>query len=216
METAAQPVPPGKKDKTQRILIVMIFVLAAFILVCVGLIAFIAITRGNADQPRPMTLRHPSGETVPGGLTQQDLEQAIQLAKESGAGMLKGNQDTLNRNLDQMGQLILAGRLVELENEVDCLLLESHGSMCRVRLTEGMRNGQTFWVPKDCVSRGGEPTMGFCCASIYVRFIVTGAACGATLYFMQLRSFTMQIFLFIIGMIILNLLWVRLAAMLTF
>lgn len=206
METVdPQETPPARRNP-QRVLVAAIIVLGLFIVICLGLITYLTISQ-KAPEPRPMTLQHPSGEIVPGGLTQEDLGQAIELTRDSGLGAITGNHESVKQSLDEMGQLVLAGRLVELESGSDCLLLEARGSMCKVQMTQGARSGQTFWVPQEYVGKGGGQAMGFCCASIYVRYLVTAGACCWIIYLLRLRSIILQIIIFILGMVLLNLLW---------
>jgi hypothetical protein len=218
MDTVAPQQTPPKKDKLHRVLIAMVVLLSVFIVGCLALIAFVVIPH-RPTQPRPMTLQHPDGETIPAGASREDLEQAIRLTKESGIEMLKQNPDAVTQKVDEMGQLILAGKLVELASGTNCLLLESHGSTCQVQITEGLRNGQAFWVPRQYLThtyKDGQPTMGFCCMSIYLRYLITAAACCAGLYFLKLKSVILQIILFIIGMFVLNWIWVKIAVLLMF
>ncbi|MCI0498956.1 MAG: hypothetical protein L0Y36_04655 [Planctomycetales bacterium] len=218
MNTASPQQTPSKRDKLHRILIGMVVLLSVFIIACLCLTFFI-VARNSPVQPRLRVLVHPDGQTVPGAVTPQDLEQAIRLTKDSGKNLLRQNPEAVRQNLDEMAQLLLSGRLVELASGTDCLLLESSGSMCRVQLTEGLQNGQTFWVLRQYIGRAyeeGGPTMGFCCASIYIRYLVTAAVCRLGIYSLKLKGVFLQVVLFIIGMILLNMLWVRIAMLWAF
>jgi hypothetical protein len=217
---------PEKKDKLHRVLIAMIVALVVFIVVSVSLTVFIIVRQGPAE-PKPMVLRHPSDETVPAGVTQDDLEQAMQLTKQWVSDSVKGAfrggtpQDAAE-GIYPLQEMLADGRIVSIPNGTRCLLTDSGWKVCRVQMTEGPLDGQRYWVYRNCLSRLGDTEVpagcffGFMCASVYLRYLITAALCCAGIYALKLQSVFMQIVLFIIGMVVLNLLWARLAMLLMF
>jgi uncharacterized membrane protein (Fun14 family) len=49
------------------------------------------------------------------------------------------------------------------------------------------------------------------CASVYVQYFLSAAICCAGVYALKLKSMYIQVVLFIIGMLLLNLLWMQIA-----
>ena len=217
------------KSKLQGVLIALIFILAIFIIACLSLTVFLIVNRGPV-QPAPMVLYHPSDETVPAGATRGDLEQAKKLAKDWTASAFKGlfrggPQDPSSESmehLDAMGQMLATGRVAAIDNGTHCLLVDSRWNICQVQVTEGPYYGQTYWVYRNCLSSAGDMNAepgafcGFVCASVYLRFLLTAGICCAGVYLLKLKSVLLQVTLFIIGMLLLNLLWIRLALLLMF
>ena len=216
MDTTVQEQKAPPKSKLHKILTTVIIMLSVFIVASLSVSVYI-VSHHQPAQPRERVLVHPSEELVPAGVTPEDLEQAIQLSKEWAAEFITGDSETGREKLDEMGQLILAGQIAELENNTACLLLETHGTMCKVQLTESPRNGQTYWVPRQCVSRirtGQDIPMGFCCGAIYLRYLISAAVCCLGIYLLKLKSVFLQITIFIIGMLVINLIWVRIEMLL--
>ena len=218
MDTTAQNQKATPKSKLHKTLIAAIVILSVFIVVSLGVSIYI-VGRHQPIQPREMVLMHPSGEIVPAGATPEDLEEAMRLSKESAAEFITGDPESGREKLNEMGQLILSGKIAELKSDTACLLLETHGKMCKVQLTESLRNGQVYWVPRQCVSRvrtSQDIPMGFCCGAVYLRYLISAAVCCLGIYLLKLKSVFLQITIFIIAMVVLNLVWVRIEMLLFF
>ncbi|MBL7214788.1 MAG: hypothetical protein ISS71_03810 [Phycisphaerae bacterium] len=212
MDTDTAEKKPPTKSRLHKVLIIIIILLSIF--TAVSLCLIFALAGPTPAQPRPMVLRHPDGQIVPAAATPENLEQAIQLTKEVGAQMLQNDPESVRQKLDELGNMMLSGQLVELPGDTACLLLQADGSRCKIQVTEGPQNGQTFWVPRQCVRRvraniDGNIPVGFCCGAIYLRYLISAAICCVGIYFLKLKSVFLQITLFVIGMIIVNLIWIR-------
>ena len=83
MDTAGddQASAPNKKGKLNSVLIILIIVLSVFIVACLSLTVFLILRQGPVE-PKPMVLRHSTDAMVPAGVTRQDLEQAMEVAKD--------------------------------------------------------------------------------------------------------------------------------------
>ena len=96
-------------------------------------------------------------------------------------------------------------------------MTDSGWTFCQVKITQGPHKGQRYWVYRRCLSRPSDKEIpeglfcGFMCASVYVQYFLTAVICCAGIYALKLKSMLMQIVLFIIGMLLLNLLWARIA-----
>lgn len=222
---------PKKKNTLQRTLIIMIFVLLVFIIVCISLTAYIIIRQGPAE-PKRLVLRHPSNEMVPAGVTREDLKKAMELSKDWASDHIKGalsgaaqgdfsqsSQESLE-NLYSIDQLLSSGRIARIVNGTRCILTDSGWTLCQVQITEGPFNGQRYWVYRKCLSRVSDKEIseglfcGFMCASVYLRYFITAVICCVGIYALKLKSMFMQFVLFIAGMVLLNLLWARIAMLL--
>lgn len=62
--------------------------------------------------------------------------------------------------------------------------------------------------PKQTVPHNSLPIIGIA-ASVYVRYLIDALICATVIYFLKIKSIFLQIVLFILGMLILNLIWVR-------
>jgi hypothetical protein len=113
-----------------------------------------------------------------------------------------------------MGQLIMSERIVEVSSGTSCLLLESQPTMCKVQITEGLRKGQNYWVYREFVGypEAEEYTPGGVFASLCVRYLITGFICCVGIYYLRIKSILLQIVCFILGYIVLNLIWVRIVS----
>lgn len=221
-----EPSAPKKKDKLHHVLIAMIVALLVFIVVCISLTVFVIVLRRPAE-PRPMVLVHPSDETVPAGLTRDDLEQAIELTKQWVSDSVKGAFSGAAPEQSAGGvyaiqDMLADGRIVSIPNGTRCLLTDSGWKVCQVQVTDGPLNGQHYWVYRNCLGRVSNKEVpeglfcGFMCASVYVRFFITAVICCVGIYALKLQSVFMQFVLFIIGMVVLNLLWARIVMLLMF
>jgi hypothetical protein len=219
---------PKGKGKLHTVMVALIVLLSVFIIVCLSLTIFIIIRR-EPIEPRPMVLRHPSETMVPAGVTQQDLKQAMELTKDWAKSNIKGalsgaakedfnqaREDSLE-NAYPIWQMLESGRIVRVANETQCVILDSGWTFCQVKITQGPHNGQRYWVYRRCLSQASNKEVpeglfcGFMCASVYVQYFLTAAICCAGIYTLKLKSMLMQILLFVIGMVILNFLWARIA-----
>lgn len=217
---------PEKKNTLHRVLIVTIAALVVFIAVCLSLTVYLIVQRAAAE-PRPMVLRHPSGETVPAGRTRSDLEQAMELSKNWTSTYIKGafsdaGPEELAGAAYPIQEMLSSGRIAAIPNGTRCLLTDSGWKVCRVQIADGSLNGQRYWVYRRCLSRDGDTEIpsglfcGFMCASVYLRYLITAVICCAGIYALKLESVFVQFILFVIGMVVLNLLWARIAMLLLF
>jgi hypothetical protein len=230
MSTAAegQTSAPKKKDKLNRILTILIIVLSVFIAACLSLTVFF-IARQGPVEPKPMVLRHPSDTMVPAGVTRQDLKQAMEVSKDWAKTHIKGalsgaakgdfseaREDSLE-SAYPLWQMLESGRIARIANETRCVMVDSGWTVCQVKISQGPYKGQRYWVYRRCLSRPSDTEIpeglfcGFMCVSVYVQYFLTAAICCAGVYALKLKSMLMQIVLFVIGMLLLNLLWVRIA-----
>jgi hypothetical protein len=230
MNTAAenQTPAPKKKDKLNGVLIMLIIMLSVFIVACLSLTVFLIIRQGPVE-PRPMVLRHPSDAVVPAGVTREDLKQAMELSKDWAKSHIKGalsgaaqgdfseaREDSLE-SAYPLWEMLESGRIVRIANETRCVMLDSGWSLCQVEISQGPHKGKRYWVYRRCLSRPSDTEIpeglfcGFMCASVYVKYFLTAAICCAGVYALKLDSMLMQIVLFVIGMLLLNLLWARIA-----
>jgi hypothetical protein len=217
-----------KKDKLNGVLIMLIIVLSVFIAACLSLTVFL-IARQGPVEPRPMVLRHPSDAMVPAGVTREDLEQAMEVSKDWAKMHIKGAlsgaaegdfSQAREESLESaypIWQMLESGRIARIANETRCVMVDSGWTLCQVRITEGSYKGKHYWVYRRCLSRPSDTEIpeglfcGFMCASVYVQYFLTAAICCAGVYALKLDSMLMQIVLFVIGMLLLNLLWARIA-----
>ena len=220
--------PVQDKGNTHRVLFVMIALMLIFIVVCLSLTLYLVVRRGPA-QSRPMVLRHPSDSIVPAGATEQDLERMMELSKNWATSHIK---DTLNsaakgeptrmqdeslEKLNSIEDMLSSGRVIRIANGTNCLMTRSGWKRCRVSITEGPYSGQSYWVYRSCLSRpgnreaSGDVFCGFMCASVYIQYFLSAAICCAGVYALKLKSMFIQVVLFIIGMLLLNLLWMQIA-----
>ena len=157
----------------------------------------------------------------------QDLKQAMELSKDWAKSHIKGAlsgaaqgdfsqaQESSLKHLYSIDQLLSSGRIVRIANETQCVMLDSGWTLCQVKITQGPHNGQRYWVYRNCLSRPSSKEIpeglfcGFICGSVYLQYFLTAAICCAGIYALKLKSMFMQIVLFVIGMILLNLLWAR-------
>ncbi|MHC5088607.1 MAG: hypothetical protein ACYSOT_03255, partial [Planctomycetota bacterium] len=224
MDAPVQESLPKDKRNMHRVMLVMVGLLLFFIVVCLSLTLYLVVRQGPA-KPRPMVLRHPSDSIVPAGATEQDLERMMELSKDWATSHIK---DTLNsaakgeptrmrdeslEKLNSIEDMLSDGRVIRIANGTHCLMTRSGWKRCRVSITEGPYNGQSYWVYRSCLSRpgnreaSGDVFCGFMCASVYVQYFLSAAICCAGVYALKLKSMFMQIVLFIAGMLLLNLLW---------
>jgi hypothetical protein len=219
---------PKKMNKLNGILLMLIIVLSVFIIACLSLTVFFIVRQGPVE-PRPMVLRHPSDAMVPAGVTREDLKQAMELSKDWAKMHVKGalsgaaegdfsqaREDSLE-SAYPIWQMLENGRIVRIANETRCVMLDSGWSLCQVEITQGSYKGKRYWVYRRCLSRPSDAEIpeglfcGFMCASVYVQYFLTAAICCAGIYALKLESMFMQIVLFVVGMLLLNLLWARIA-----
>jgi uncharacterized membrane protein len=232
MNTAAEnQTPAPKKKKTlNRVLIILIIVLSVFIIACLSLTVFLIARQGPTER-RPMVLRHPSDAMVPAGATREDLEQAMEVSKDWAKSHIKGalngaaqgdfseaREDSLE-SAYPLWEMLESGRIARIANGTRCVMVDSGWRLCQVEISDGSHMGKRYWVYRRCLSRPRDsevqarPFCGFMCASVYVRYFITAAICCAGIYALKLDSVLMQIVLFVIGMVLLNLLWARIAMM---
>jgi hypothetical protein len=230
MNTAVKEQTPTPKDrrKLHSVMTALLVLLSAFIVACLSLTVFLIARQGPAE-PRPMVLRHPSDAMVPAGVTRQDLKQAMELSKDWAKTHIKGafsgaaqgdfsqaREDSLE-GAYPVWQMLASGRIARIANGTRCVMIDSGWTLCQVQITQGPYKGQRYWVYRKCLSRPSDKEIpeglfcGFMCASVYVRYFLTAAICCAGIYALKLKSMLMQIVLFIIGMLLLNLLWTRIA-----
>lgn len=230
MNTTAEEQTPAPKGKGELhgVMVVLIALLLVFIVACLSLTVFFIASQGPTE-PRPMVLRHPSDAMVPAGITRQDLKQAMELSKDWAMSTLKGalsgaaqgdfsqEQEDSLEPLYSIDQLLSSGRIAAIANGTRCVLTDSSWTLCQVEITQGPHNGQRYWVYRRCLSRPTNtevPEGLFCgvmCASVYVQYFLTAATCCAGIYALKLKSMFMQVVLFVVGMLLLNLLWARIA-----
>ncbi len=200
------------KDKRYILFIAISAVLCLLIAVNICLIIFF-VQRDKSKKPKEMVLRDPSDETVLVGTTKDDLEQAIDLAKKGVGSVFKRNPEAYREKIDDIAQLLMSGRLVEVSSGTSCLLLES-GPICKVQITEGLKQGQTYWVNREFVKYPGkeEYTFGGAFASTCVWYLINALICSVGIYYLRIKSILLQIVCFVISFIILNLIWARIAS----
>ena len=214
MEPADKEKAPKPKDKRQSILIAAVAALILFIAVVICLTMIIILRQGQQEEPKEMVLRNPSDDIVVLGTTRQDLEQAMGLTKKWVHSTFKGDAEAGRENLEDMGQLLISQRVVEVFSGTGCLLLESQPTMCLVQITEGPRNGQTFWVYREFVGypENEEGSFEGLFALFCARYLIIGFICCVGIYFLRIKSILLQIVCFILSFFILNLLLVRIVA----
>jgi hypothetical protein len=228
MDTAdkEQAPAPAKKDIAHRVLMAMTAALGVFIVVCLSLTAYLVLRQGPAA-PRPMVLRHPSNAMVPAGVTPADLETANELSQDWTSAYVKGlwgggTPEAFVEGLSSIQDMLSSGRIVAIPNGTPCLLTDSGWRLCQVQITDGPLDGRRYWVHRSCLSRIRDTDVpdglfcGFMCVSVYLQYVITAVICGAGIYALKLQSMFMQLVLFIIGMVALNLLWARIALLLMF
>jgi hypothetical protein len=213
MNLVAEEKEPKPKNKWHSFLIAIAVVLCLFIAVDICLIIFF-VGRDKSAEPREMVLRDPSDDIVLVGTTKQDLEQAMDLAKKWVGSAFKRDAEAGREKIEDIAQLIMSGRLVEVSSGTSCLLLESHPTMCKVQITQGLKKGQTYWVYKEFVGYPEEEeyTPGGVVASICVRYLITGFICCVGIYYLRIKSILLQIVCFILGYLVLTLIWVRIVS----
>jgi hypothetical protein len=230
MDKAAENQTPARKNrnKVNGILLMLIIVLSVFIVACLCLSVFLIVRQGPVE-PRPMVLRHPSDAMVPAGVTREDLEQAMEVSKDWAKTHIKGalsgaaegdfsqaREDSLE-SAYPLWEMLDSGRIARIANGTRCVMVDSGWSLCEVEISEGSHMGKRYWVYRRCLSRPRDSEVqaglfcGFMCASVYVRYFITAVICCAGIYALKLDSMLMQIVLFVIGMLLLNLLWARIA-----
>jgi len=207
----------GQKEQRYGYLIVVFTLVGLFVIVGIFSILLLVVLR-QSDEPREAVLRHPSGETIIAAAARDDLAKAEELAKRWVISSLKGKPDAGRERIGDMSDLLASGRIVDVDNWTSCQVLESDGSMCKVQITEGFRKGQVYWVNRECVSyaQAAEYPNEYGAVLLCFRYIITAVICSAGIYLLRTKSFLLkslflQIVCFIVGMLILNIIWVRIA-----
>ena len=224
------------KNKWYGLFIGIAVALCLFTAVEIGLIIFI-VGRDKSAEPKEMVLRDSSNETVLVGTTKEDIKRAMDLAYKWGWSALKGDAEAGREKIEDIAQLIMSGRLVEVSNGTSCLLLESGSTICKVQITEGLEKGQDYWVNRKFVgypevlatSPTAQPnidhaksitepppeeyTFGWgAIASSFAWYFINAFICCVGIYYLRIKGVLLQIVCFILGFIILNLMWIRIAS----
>ncbi len=207
----------GQKEQQYGYLIVVFTLVGLFVIVGVFSTLLLVVLH-QSDEPREAILCHPSGEMIVAAANRDDLAKAEELSKRWLISTLKGNPDAGRERIDDMSNLLASGRVVDIGNGTSCRVLESDGSMCKVQITEDFRKGQTYWVNKEYISyaQAEEYPTGYWIALLCFRYLIIAAICGAGIYLLRVKSLFLQIVCFIAGMLILNIIWVRIAAFVMF
>ncbi len=213
MEQITREKETTPKSKWQSILAVIIVLLSILIVINAFLITFVFL-KSESAKTSEMVLRNLSDDLVVLAATEEDLEQAKDLSKKLMKSAIQGKNQAGQEKIEDMGQLMLSERVVEVGNGTSCLLLESKPRTCKVQLTEGEKKGQTFWVYKEFVYYPQEKvyTVADVFSKIFIRYFITAFICATGIYFLKIRSIFLQIVSFILGCIVLNLLWVRIVS----
>jgi hypothetical protein len=217
MEIDTKEGSTGQNEQRYGYLIVVFTLVGLFVFVGIFSILLL-IVLCQSDEPRQAVLRHPSGETIVAAAAREDLAKAEELAKQLVVSSLKGHPDTGRERIEDMSSLLASRRIVDIDNWTSCQVLESDGPMCKVQITEGFRKGQVYWINRNCVSyaQAAEYSSGYGAALLCFRYIITAVICGAGIYLLRTKSFFLkglvsQIVCFIVGMLILNIIWIRIA-----
>jgi hypothetical protein len=201
-------------DKLKITLIVTFLILCVLVtIVCLSMTLYLSLSKPT----EPKTLIIYGYQTDPAiyGVTKSDLETALELSKGLAISFLK-NQDTGTEQVNELGEMIISGRIGRIYSETQCVLLESHRSMRKVRIIEGPMRGLERWVykkslgPAKIKERSGE----FVIVLICFRYLVTAFICASFLYFLRIKSILSMIVCFVISMFILNLIVVKIISVL--
>jgi hypothetical protein len=205
------------KNKWHIFLITAIAVLSLVIIANVILAVFIVSRKPS--EPKEAILSHPSGEMLICGAISQDLEQAMKLSKEltksliseSLKGSHSGDFEQARENIAEdaypIEELLASGRIIRVPSGTSCLILESRSLMKKVQITQGLAKGQTYWVYKESVANPKKPTTGGYIAVgiwVYARYLIAAFICCLGIYFLRIKSFSLQVMFFIVGFIIVN------------
>lgn len=201
-------------NRYKIVLIATLLILCVLVTV-VCLLITLYLSLNKTSEPKTLIIYGYQTDPAIYGVIKSDLETALELSKGLAISFLK-NQDTRTEQVNELGEMIISGRIGRIYSETQCVLLESHRSMRKVRIIEGPMRGLERWVykkslgPAKIKERSGE----FVIVLICFRYLVTAFICASFLYFFRIKSILSMIVCFVISMFILNLIVVKIISVL--
>jgi hypothetical protein len=214
MSEGAEEKPAVQSADKSKIILIAAFAIVStlIIVVCLSLTLYILLKK--PAQPKTLIIYADESDPAMCALAREDLEKAIRISKDWTISSLKGKPDVGSEQMAELGDMIMAGRIVRIASQTRCVLIESHRPLCKVRVIEGPMNGTDYWVHRNSLAPADikERSQGLVLAAVLFRYAVTAVICASVLFFLRVRSVLLMLAGFVIGMLILNLLWATTAA----
>ena len=214
MINGAEERPAVQNSHKRRVILFATFAIICTIIIVVCLSMTLYIVMKKPAEPKTMIIYADESDPSIYAITREDLEKAIEISRGWVTNSLKRKPDAGSEQLNELGDMIAAGRIGRIYSQTRCVLLESSRGMCKVRIIEGPMNGMDFWVHKNSLSSASmkEYSQSIIWALLCFRYVITAVICASVLYFLRIKSVLTMLVGFIIGMLILNLLWLKIAA----
>jgi hypothetical protein len=218
MTNGTEEKPAVQNSDKRKVILIATFAIFCIIVIVVCLSMTLYIVTKKPAEPKTLIIYADESDPAICAVTREDLEKAIEISRGWAVNSFKGKPDTGSEQLNELGDMIAAGRIGRINSQTRCVLLESRRGMCKVRIIEGPMNGMDYWVHKNSIGPAGmkEYPQGVIWALLCFRYVITALICASVLYFLRVKSILTMLVGFIIGMLILNLLWLKIASALMF
>ncbi len=216
MTDDAKKEPAAPKPGKYTAVLMVIFSAIFLIVIIVSFSLIIYLHTKKPAEPKNMIIYGDMSDPAVYGATESDLERAMELSKGWVGSQLRGNHDAGSAGISEMGEMIMSGRIGEINSQTRCVLLNAHRSVCEVRISEGPMRGLNCWVHRKSLGPAKQYSKEYGIGLMCFRYVITALICALGLYFLRIKSILLQLLGFIIGMVILNVLWVKIASALMF
>ncbi|MHC4259910.1 MAG: hypothetical protein ACYSTF_05815 [Planctomycetota bacterium] len=155
----------SRENERRQTLVMVMFLTAGLFITVIIMSVVVVLAVKESRTPREAILRHPDKAMVAVGLAKKDLDQAEKLLKEHAKSLVRGalrgalrgdmngEMGEVRQSLYPIHELFASGRIIIIPNGTKCLILKSHRSKCKVRITEGSRKELVCWTYAKCVVR---------------------------------------------------------------
>jgi len=204
---------------SKRTTVLMAAFIAIFLIIIIASLSVVLFLNAKKPaKPKNFIIYGDTDDPAICAATRPDLEKALELSKDWATHTLLGKQDPGIEKINELTELISSGRIGSIYSETPCILMKSQGSMCQVQITEGLMRGQNYWVYKEALAPVQEKkvTVEYALGYMCFRYVITALICASCLYLLRIKSIILQIIGFIVGMYIINLIWVKIAMTLIF
>ena len=216
MTNDAKKEPTDQKPNKYTAVLMITFSAIFLIVIIISFSLTIYLHTKKHAEPKNMIIYGDTTDPAIYGVTKADLERAMELSKGWAGSQLRGDRDAGSERINELGEMIMSGRIGEINSQTGCVVLNSHRSVCEVRISQGPMRGLNCWVYKKSLRPVKQYSKEYGIGLMCFRYMITALICALGLYFLRIKSILLQLLGFIVGMLILNVLWVKIASALMF